>query len=519
MFAPRHGMIFATVLAAGVVAAGIARAQAANPKLDIAPAAIKLGQGESTQVVVIARNPGSTSLRVVAFAWVSNAKIVVTREKGGAAAEPQEIPPGASVYWLAQVARPVDGPDGGAVTFRLDYRETADDKKAGAVAGFMSGALDVQDRPAPSLDKVLEVKVESALKLLQEHRPGIVYVVVKNKETFPITVRDIVVKKPAFVEWTKPGGDPEYQNVVLAPRQERAFAFPISATNAVPNGKYLVLFEVQAAWKEVDVDRFASIVAKHEFDVGVLGESEILKLVDVPTFLLVPGFLIVVVFSLLWNCLGRAKLDVNPKNPAFWTFAILLSMCAAIVYPWWTGRNYLDGYGLGDIVRVWFGSVGAAFLGWVLAFLFIWSWDRYREYQKRQGTFSEQDKDPKVLLRKLAQQKRGLRQPQVDYQIAPLSAPERAVMLQADGQYAWIAPFVTFAWAVNADQELRAYFNSALLANEPKAVADLIDKMAAHGLTVGWRETHNLRGVTRVPMTTLKPVDGDLRPVVEMANP
>ena len=73
--------------------------------------------------------------------------------------------------------------------------------------------------------------------------------------------------------------------------------------------------------------------------------------------------------------------------------------------------------------------------------------------------------------------------------------------------------------AANADQQLRADFNTALLANEPQAVADLLEKMAANGPTVRWKETRNLRGVTHVPMTTVKLVESDPRPVVEMKDP
>src|SRR5262249_14594179 len=145
-----------------------------------------------------------------------------------------------------------------------------------------------------------------------------------------------------------------HDNIVLGPRQERAWLVMATVkeikdphdVQMPPSGKFMLVFEVQAAWRERGLNRSASPLAKHEFDVGVLGESDLQTLLTaagVPTFLLAPGFLIVIAFVLLWNLTSTNRIALDLKKPEFWSIAILLSMVAAAVYPFLTrpSRSYL----------------------------------------------------------------------------------------------------------------------------------------------------------------------------------
>src|SRR5262249_22087879 len=158
--------------------------------------------------------------------------------------------------------------------------------------------------------------------------------VVKNKAAFPITLDKVTGQGPSFVV-LEPA---TFENIVLAPLQERALPVLVKAKDAVPSGKYLLVFEAQAAWKERGLKHPACTPARHEFDAGVRGESELQSLLTaagVPTFLLAPGFLMVVMFVVLWNfglpAADRIALDL--KKPEFWSISILLSMLTAVAYP------------------------------------------------------------------------------------------------------------------------------------------------------------------------------------------
>src|SRR5262249_13782949 len=149
-----------------------------------------------------------------------------------------------------------------------------------------------------------------------------------NKTPFPIRLKKVVGLAPPFVV-LKPALQ---EQIDLEPHQERALCVEVMARDAVPNGKFLLVFEVQAAWNEGTLKRSAGVTAKHEFEVGVLGESELQPLLTaagVPTFLLAPGFLMVVVFVVLWNLTSPNRIALDLKKPEFWSIAILLSMLTA----------------------------------------------------------------------------------------------------------------------------------------------------------------------------------------------
>jgi hypothetical protein len=323
-----------------------------SPRLEVSPSPLKLGQGETRQIVVVARNPGTATVRVVALAALADPGLTATVD-----GTPRDVPAGAGVAWTVRVVRAANSVTAGLVVLRLDYQELSTDKQESPAIRTITSSLEVQDRPAPSLETILGVRVESTLTFLQAPRPGYVFLIVKNKETFPITLVKIIEQRPPFVTLTPA----TYENIVLAPRQERGLPVTVIPKDAVPNGKFLLVFEVQATWNEAGVTRSGSIIAKHDFDVGLLGTAELQTLLTaagVPTFLLAPGFLIVVVFVMLWNLSSTSHIPLDLTKPEFWSIAVLLSMLAAVAYPHLTlpSRNYLDGYGLRDVFNVWVGS-------------------------------------------------------------------------------------------------------------------------------------------------------------------
>jgi hypothetical protein len=496
------------------------------PKLEITPSPLKLGPGETGEVIVIAHNSRKETLVDAALSAVAGRGITAT-----ISGPTQEVPPGAGVAWRIHVARAVDTNDGGLVVFRLDFRDQSNDKNKPLAPWSIASSLEVQDRPAPTIDRILETRVESTLRLLQEHRPGIVYVIVKNKGAVPLTLLKIDPQKPPYVKLNeakdKSGNllfPKTYTNIDLAPLQERAFAFLVEADNAVPSGgKGLLVFEVQAAWMDAGLQRSASTIAKQEFEVGVLGESELqplLTTIGVPTFFLAPGFLIVMALVSLWNLSSSNRLPLDLKKPEFWSIAILLSMLAAIAYPLIPPhRNYLDGYGLTDVFRVWLGSFAVALVLWAFAIGGRWIWNTYARWQLVRHTFSIHDSEVEVL-RKLARNGISIRREQVHYRRPGASAgesPYQCVELSrtADGKM-WIAPFIVYGWETNADQQAKTEFENALTAEriDGGALADLIDRLRRRGLKVRWAVSRAMSTPLSVAETNVAAAGADPRELV-----
>src|SRR5712692_8134626 len=92
------------------------------PRLEIAPSPLKLGQGETGQVVVVARNPGTATVRVVALAALADSSLTATID-----GMPRDVPPEAGVAWTVRVERAAGAMEAGPIIFRLDYQELSGD--------------------------------------------------------------------------------------------------------------------------------------------------------------------------------------------------------------------------------------------------------------------------------------------------------------------------------------------------------------------------------------------------------
>jgi len=204
-----------------------------------------------------------------------------------------------------------------------------------------------------------------------------------------------------------------------------------------------------------------SLIVTQRLKVGVLGESDILKLLGVPSFLLLPGFLMVASFLALWvRVRPRKAVQLEVKSLEFWVIAITLSLLTAPLYPkitgvWATSRNYLVAYGLRDIFYVWMGSIVVAVLAWVVMIegMELRAW--MREVQRRRTVPSEED-EPIDILRKLAVHGMGFALKQADSQVSGMSGRYFLVVPVTEGQTeVWVAPPIIMEWTNQANEAYR----------------------------------------------------------------
>jgi hypothetical protein len=188
---------------------------------------------------------------------------------------------------------------------------------------------------------------------------------------------------------------------------------------------YFVSPEPTSATKEI-------ATAQGKITIGVPGVSDVMSLLGVPSFLLLPGALTVISFFLIFT-LGTAAAQFDWKNPKFLFFAVTLSFAYAVIYPLlvahvgWLSFDYVHGYNVYDAAVLWVGSIiiGAAVAGLARLIGFIWTRRQERRAdseRQRMEPFSTDE--PLDILAKLVRHHADFRlQP-----IRPTGRPEETVL-------------------------------------------------------------------------------------------
>lgn len=395
-------------------------------------------QGEA-RVLVILRNGSGERLKDLKLSWLTQAGVEVSAEPADAGG----LEPYGEIGRALRLSRVPDGPSRGEVHLRLDYVWLRPEGDARRVA---VGSLKVAPREPEAVAQVASAEVKTAMKSLVERRPGLVYLVINNTSNVPVDIVSAESRAPAFIA-VEPGKIT--QRRTLPPRDTLVLPFDVKTAGAIRPGKHLLLFQVGLEWESGGRKASGTLVATHETDVGILGESEILTLLGVPTFLVLPGFLMLVTLGLLWQHVPpRTEGDRKPYpfakvSPEFWVVAISVSIAAAILDPWITGffgqrRNYLDGYELIDVVRVWAGSIFAGilvFVAWRAVTAGISRWRQSRAFQTGDSALT--------VLRKLDKQGLGLRFPGIRVKLD--KGETTLFQLRRAGNRIWVAPGIALA--------------------------------------------------------------------------
>lgn len=490
-------------------------AWAADPApvdLKILPTALALGIGETRKVMVVAHNSTGFPIEPLRLDFLCSPGLAITNSTS----VDQVLAAGASAHWLIDVSRTDRTYDTGEVHFRFDYRQKNSTSSVDVVDSQIA-SLEIHDRVLSTLDKLVDVSTESSVKVLQEKHPGTVFIIVKNKSNLPITVQTIS-------PWSSPDISVNSSNALLnrlvPPQTEEAFPLILEVQSRVVPGRRIVLFDVKMAWEDQGQLREGSMLAHFDCAVEVLGDSDLLVAVGVPTFLLLPGFLFVYVFATLWNktrTLSNVKqFELDLKSGGFWVWAVLVSLLAGLLYPVLYGYSFLDGYGRRDVFKVWFGSVIVAGLFWFFALAVLSIWQRT---QKRLHQFNDTD-TPIDVLQKLKRNKKGFKLSQVDAQIKGPQKVRAFLLNEADSTNTaiWVSPGVGLSLVdqieASVKAEIEKNLNDALVQfNNPKILLALIKRyVKGKKIVVRWLAIDPLVGVAKA--TQVSPADVPERSLV-----
>jgi succinate dehydrogenase hydrophobic anchor subunit len=238
----------------------------------------------------------------------------------------------------------------------------------------------------------------------------------------------------------------------------------------------------------------------------------------VPSFLLLPGFLMVTTFLAFRKRLPfGSPSTVTAKSTEFWLFAITLSLLAAFLYPIMTGvfgtsRDYLKGYEVKDVFQVWMGAVISGVVWWLgyesLRKFSAYLRNKYIEFLKRRKTPSEKD-SPTDVLRKLARAHVKFPLKQADVTISGKS--ERYFVLQQGqkGKWVWVAPVMRWKWKRSDAKNRRGEFDTALHEarkdDKPETIANLFTQWEKENLIeVGWSKAASKKHPFKIEMSHAK---------------
>jgi hypothetical protein len=366
------------VLAIALIAHTRVHAASTEIQVEVQPNTIQLAAGESTRVLVIVRNGSTDPLQDLQLEWYGDAGIIAEGPK----LEDSQLRQGGALAWSVAITQTAGGRTGGTLYFQVNYTRTLTDSRQGT-SDVVIAPLQIQERAVEAVGQIVAAKIEAALEQIQEPRTGILFLVVQNLATVPITVTNITSYHPNFINLQMP--DVRFGQR-LAPQTSRTFPITVTVNNSVQTGKQLLLFEVGAEWIKAGLAGSGSVSVTHPLEVGILGESDLLKLVGIPSFLFLPGFFALTAFLFFWSRYRpESAKEAKLEAPEYAFLSVVISIFAAAIYPplmlivWQERRNYLEAYGVLDIFFVSGLSVAAGIAVWILL---VGGWATFRKLRE-----------------------------------------------------------------------------------------------------------------------------------------
>jgi len=495
-----------TTLLPGFVLVSLAHAQTTGLQLEVIPQALELAPDGEVRADVVACNTGEETLRNVRISWFSGSSVAI-RVEGGPL---DTLPPRGEYAWTLLVSSIDDEPVSDTIHLRVDYAW----QPAGAnepVSRMAATSLKVTSHEQAPTDSLVTLQLKTTLQSLTQQRPGLVYLVLSNNSVRNITLDEIVASAPDFIGL-------ETGNVtgtILGPRDVRVFPVLVTANETVQPGKHLLLFQATIEWEERGRVATAKLVQTQEIEVGVFGESAVLQVLGIPSFLLVPGFLLLVIMGLLWD-IGKAKeaegFPLKAPKPEFWAVAITLSILMAFLYPlvtrWVLGvpRNYFESYGIADVSTIWVASVVLGVVFYVFGKAGVSLPKRYRAWQEGRLTPSIDD-GPIDIMTKLHRQHRGPGGVEM-VEIAVEGVQVKAFLIEprkeGRDEY-WVAPAIKLDWLPDAPETLRRAVQDRRNEGDMGTLAELLRVEMGRRVQVGWEATLGLPKQTKKKISRFLP--------------
>jgi hypothetical protein len=424
------------IFALALVTSAEATDSANDPSLEIIPAEVTtrtLPKGTPIQLEIRLK-AGDAELNDISISTFSNDGIVA-HFGGTTPAKLPKLAPRADYSWRLELTRDT----GSVLTDSILHVRAAFDVTQAGNAGATSGAASPLAAPIhrliyatakikpPAIISGIElakVEIKGAPETLAHERPGHLIVVITNQYSRTLTVSDVKLRGPAFIELIDPAapksstgqasqGQSAQTPIQILPGQAIDIPYIIKAASEVVPGKYPLIATVTA--KTEDGLTATARTAPLDINVVVLGESDILKFLGIPSLLFLPGVVMLFTWRFLWSW-GKpgdqvAKYPIQVNTSDFWIIAVALSLISALLYPWLTQfllegpRNFVAAYGLLDFGLI----IGFSLFVTALVFAVFRAFTEFRQWQEARKiakSIPNTGDSPLAILDKLANLKK-----------------------------------------------------------------------------------------------------------------
>ena len=382
--APQRWLACVIALALSLLPPSLSQAAPAEVKLEITPAVAQLAPGEAVEALIIVRNGSPGRLEDLQLRWFTNVGVLIQSDS----LADVRIESEATLAQTVLITQTASAQTAGTVYFQLNYSYVPADGGP-SVPGTAVGTLEIQERARETVGQMAQARIETTLDQIEEPHEGLIFLVVQNLASVPITVTHITAYHPNFINLQLPDAG---AGIELAPQDSRTFPIAVTVSDTVQTGQQRLILDVGIAWARAGRAGSGSLLVPHTVEVGILGESDLLRLVGLPSFLFLPGFLMLSTFVLLWTRVApRSPAQSGLSLPESALISITLSLLATIAYPVLTPvllgarRNYLEGYGIQDVFWVWMGSLVVSFAAWAVAAGGLALREKYRLYRAKRA--------------------------------------------------------------------------------------------------------------------------------------
>jgi hypothetical protein len=443
----------------------------ADDKLDVQPGTIAVSPAYSSiKALVILQT--DKPVKDPTLSWMSNdvPSVEIVRLPSAKGAPGRVTVWSAKIDFLPRVRVP------GAVLFHAEYSSDGIPRHA-----FHELALSSQ---ADGTGKAIEASIEGNFDAISEQRPGFAHLVVTNNLDVPVSLHVDVQVPPDVFE--KPIPD-EFEVPARSSVQEPV---TLKVRHKTTPGAYSIVFSLSATWQRAGYEERREVVVSKLATAGVFFESELLKVLGIPSFLVLPGCLVLFTMQLMLT-LGIFGLKNDSRlpqltltSPGFWILAISFSGIFAFAYISIPHTNYLLRYGAEDLRNVWLWSIVVG-----IAVYCLYALVTLRSRLKHVPTA---DDDPIKVLQKMHNNGINFDTSRIKFKIGSAEFTGHVIeKIKDEMPLIWVAPKISVVWedtdAARAQEEV---FTDARDRQPPASFAELAELLQrAHddgNATVRW---------------------------------
>ena len=324
-----------------------------RPTLTTTPASVEHpGSGGPAEVLLILDNPTDQELGDITLSVFPAAYHDVLITPAGLL---ERLDPGGQFAWSVKLPDQLPYPIPDALRIRLDARFGAEEDAPRLV---LTTQVEVTRRQLESPEDIAEVKLLASPETLRDRQKTVLTLSVTNKWHDSITVAAIDMPSESYLEIA---GEPQ-ANLDIPAYSTALIPLEVQVKDVILPGKYTYGLTVDITWGPAQSPSHGRLAIEREFTLSVLGESELLTALGLPSLLVLPGYLIIVAYLAIR--LRAGEQDTLPlwkqmTRPKTILLALTLSLAVNYGYQLRTGRQFLLGYGWSDIWTLWWFSIVA----------------------------------------------------------------------------------------------------------------------------------------------------------------